>query len=181
MSPQYGELRPTTSWDRFGSLGHPSKFQQVLRIPTKLCTRFGRLLGWYTIYTFLGALAPTFTLRPSLAFSYSRSVTAWHSSSGCQPNFVSLWHGTRNWIMELLQRAPPIFGWAAITLGIGPHCSFLFFLQCIVLGTAHSFISMPCFFTFSDKLYCCFSHPVYPLCFLLIYTSARYVGQTCCK
>jgi len=26
--------------------------------PTKLCTMFGRLLGWYTIYSFLGALAP---------------------------------------------------------------------------------------------------------------------------
>jgi len=25
------------------------------RIPTKLCTIFGRLLGWYTMYTFLGA------------------------------------------------------------------------------------------------------------------------------
>jgi len=42
-----------------------------------------------------------FTLRPSLAFSYISSVTARHSSSGCQPNF----------------------GWAAIALGIGPHSS----------------------------------------------------------
>jgi len=38
---------------------------------TKLCTMFGRLLGWYTTYTFLGALAPDgilpgakYTLRP---------------------------------------------------------------------------------------------------------------------
>jgi len=23
MSPQYGELRPTSGWDRFTSLGHP--------------------------------------------------------------------------------------------------------------------------------------------------------------
>ena len=28
------------------------------RKPTKLCTIFGGLLGWYTIYAFLGALAP---------------------------------------------------------------------------------------------------------------------------
>jgi len=27
--------------------------------------------------------------------------------------------------MELLQRAPPILGWAAITLRIGPHSSSL--------------------------------------------------------
>jgi len=29
MSPQYGELRPTSGWDRSGSLGHPCKFQWV--------------------------------------------------------------------------------------------------------------------------------------------------------
>jgi len=31
--------------------------------------------------------------------------------------------GTRNGIMELSQRAPPIFSRAAITFGIGPHSS----------------------------------------------------------
>ena len=51
MSPQYGELRPTSGWDRFGSLGHPSYFQWLPR------------LG---------------------------SVTAWHSSSGREPNFAAL-------------------------------------------------------------------------------------------
>ena len=32
MSPQYGELRPTSGWDRFGSLRHPCKFQRVSRL-----------------------------------------------------------------------------------------------------------------------------------------------------
>ena len=32
MSAQYGELRPTSSWNRFVSLGHPSKFQPVSRL-----------------------------------------------------------------------------------------------------------------------------------------------------
>ena len=32
VSPQYGELRPTSGWDRFGSLGHPSYFQQLPRL-----------------------------------------------------------------------------------------------------------------------------------------------------
>ena len=32
MSPQYGELRPTSGWDRSGSLGHPCKFQRVSRL-----------------------------------------------------------------------------------------------------------------------------------------------------
>jgi len=35
----------------------------------------------------------------------------------------TLWHGTRNGITELLQRAPPAFDWVAITMGIGPHSS----------------------------------------------------------
>jgi len=29
MFSQYGELRPTSDWDRLASLGHPSKFQWV--------------------------------------------------------------------------------------------------------------------------------------------------------
>ena len=33
--------------------------------------------------------------------------------------------GTRNGITELSQSAPPIFGWTAITLGIGPHSAHL--------------------------------------------------------
>jgi len=36
----------------------------------------------------------------------------------------TLQRGTMNGITELSQRAPPIFGWAAITLGIGPHSSY---------------------------------------------------------
>jgi len=31
VSSQYGELRPTNGWDRFGSLGHRCKFQRVSR------------------------------------------------------------------------------------------------------------------------------------------------------
>jgi len=69
MSSQYGELQPTNGWAHFGSLGHRSKFQQVSRLgivtaatsyqkPSKLCTMFGRLLGWCTIYTLSGALVP---------------------------------------------------------------------------------------------------------------------------
>jgi len=81
---QYGELRPTNGWDWFGSLGHPNKFQRVSRLPfvtaamsTKLCTMFGRLMGWYTMYELSGILlGATFTLCPSLAFSHIGSVTA---------------------------------------------------------------------------------------------------------
>jgi len=68
MSPPHvlviWQSSPTNGWDRFGSLGHPYKFQRVSR------------LG---------------------------SVTARHSSSGRQPNFVVLnrrptyiWHGSHH-------------------------------------------------------------------------------------
>jgi len=94
------------------------------RRSTKLCTMFGRFQGWYTIYTFWWLLPPNeilpgakFTLRPSLAISYIGSVTARHSSSGHQAN------------CGVQQRAPPIFGRAAITLGIGPY--FVQLLQCL--------------------------------------------------
>jgi len=32
MSLQYGELRPSSGWDPFVSLGHPSEFQRVFRV-----------------------------------------------------------------------------------------------------------------------------------------------------
>ena len=32
MCAQYGELRPTSGWDHFGSLGHPSYFQRLPRL-----------------------------------------------------------------------------------------------------------------------------------------------------
>ena len=67
---------------------------------TKLCTMFGRLLGCYTIIHFSGLLprdgilpGAKFTLRPSLAFFYTGSVTARPSSNGRQPNFVALSRG----------------------------------------------------------------------------------------
>ena len=81
---------------RVYSLRYCSDVAHRIGLPTKLCTMFGRLPGWYTIYTFSGLLPPNgilpvakFTLRPSLAFSYIGSVTARHSSNGREPNFSS--------------------------------------------------------------------------------------------
>jgi len=59
---------------------------------------------------------------PSLAFCYIGSVTARYSNSGVSQNLRC---HTRNLSMELSQWAPPIFGWAAITLGISPHYNYL--------------------------------------------------------
>jgi len=98
------------------------------RRPTELCTMFGRLLGWYTIYTLSGALASWRNFVPvqnSLYVPVLRSPILPALLHGTSAAGVSqtLRHGTRNGIAELSQRAPPMFGWAAITLGIGPHSS----------------------------------------------------------
>jgi len=68
-----------------------------------------------------------FTSRPSLALSYIGSVTVRYSSSGRQPNCGGE------------QRAPPIFGRAAIILGIGPHSSFIWCPYSII-GPSRSYI-----------------------------------------
>ena len=67
MSPQYGELRPNSGWDRFVSLGHTSKCQRVSRLAfvtaatslTRGQPNFARCLAvsWlvHYIYTFGGS------------------------------------------------------------------------------------------------------------------------------
>ena len=138
MSSQYGELWPTSGCDLLASLGHLSKFQWVSHLgfftaATSLTggqQNFAQSLAisWAaTLYIhFWGLLPPNrilqdakLTLRPSLAFSYIGSVMALQQRASAK-----LRHGTKNGITELLPRAPPIFGWAAITLGIGPHSSY---------------------------------------------------------
>jgi len=123
------------------SFGHPSKFQPISRLcpwlrycsdvaqrrSTKLCRMFDRLHGWYTIYTFLGFCPPNgILLQNSLCVHVLRSPILAALLHGTRAAAISqtLWHGTRNGITELLQKAPPIFGWAAFTLGISTHSSY---------------------------------------------------------
>jgi len=87
--------------------------------------------GLLHYYTFSGVLPPDgisprakFTLRPSLVLAALLHGTP---AAGVSQ---TLRRGTRNGITELSQRAPPIFSRAIITLGIGPHCSYL--LPCTV-------------------------------------------------
>jgi len=104
--------KPTNGWDRFGSLGHPNKFQRISHLAFvsaatsltggqpnfaqcsavswagTLCIHFQGLLPPHGILP--GA---KFTLRPSLKFSYVGSVTTRHSSSGHQPNFAAFSKG----------------------------------------------------------------------------------------
>jgi len=97
MSSQYGELR-TYGWDRLASLGHPSKFQRVLRLgfvtaPTSLnggLPNFARCsaVSWAgTLYIpFRGLLLLTefCQVQSSLCVQVLRS-----------PIFAALLHGNR--------------------------------------------------------------------------------------
>ena len=74
-----------------------------------------------------GALAPWrnfarcrihFTSKSCVLLYWQRYCTALQQRASAK-----LRHGTRNGITKLLQRVPPILGWAAITFGIGPHSS----------------------------------------------------------
>ena len=77
------------------------------------------------IYIFGGCcpLTEFCPVRNSLYVQVLRSPTLAALLHGTPAAGVSqtLRRGTRNGITQLSQRAPPIFGRAAITLGIGPH------------------------------------------------------------
>ena len=82
---------------------------------------FGRLLGWYTIYIILGAVSPLMEFCQAQNSSYVQILRS--------PILAALLHDTRAaHVSQTLQRwALPIFGRAAIMLGIGPHSSSVFF------------------------------------------------------
>ena len=116
--------------------GHPSKFQRVSRVSSLLQRRHLSEANltlhdvWQSpIYTFLRALAPWrnfarwkihFTSKSCVLLYWQRYCTALQQRAALSQ---TMRRGTRNGITSLLQRAPTIFGWAAITLGIGPHSS----------------------------------------------------------
>jgi len=119
MFSQYGELRPCNGWDRLVNLGHPSKFQWVLGLgfvtaPMLLnggqphfasCLAVSRA-GTLHIH-FWGLWSCPITefclVQNSLCVqvSYISSVTARHSSSGWQSNFVA-WYKEWNYGLLLL-------------------------------------------------------------------------------
>jgi len=167
MFSQYGELRPTSGWHCFVSFGALQQistgFASWLRYcsdvtqgkPTKLCTMIDHLLGWYTIslYTFSRALASwrNFALCKTHFTFKSCVLLYWQCYCTALQQWASakLRRGTRNGIRELSQRALPIFGWAAITLGIGPHssdCMEMFIFQ----TPYHDIIRRKCF----QRTYC---------------------------
>jgi len=75
-------------------------------------------------------------LENSLCFQVLRSPIFAALLHGTRAAAVSqtLWCGTRNRVTEFSPRAPPIFGWAAITFGIRPHSSLLLFGRFYIYG-----------------------------------------------
>ena len=102
------------------------------RRPTKLCTIFGRLLGWYAVYTFLAALAPWRNFARCKIHCAPKSCILLYWQRYCTA--LEQWASAK---LSVDQRAPPIFGRAAITLGIGPHSSFLSNAYHVVWAVAH--------------------------------------------
>ena len=70
---QYGELRPTSGWDRFVSLGHPSKFQRVL--PLRSITARQSSSGCQPNFAVLNRGRMAITLGISPHSSYCLSCT----------------------------------------------------------------------------------------------------------
>jgi len=134
---------PTSGSDLLLSLEYPSKFQPVLHLD--LITAATPLTGGQphfaprclavclagTLYIHFGgfcSLTEFCRLQNSLCVQIlcSPILAVWlHGTRAAAVN-QTLWRSAGNGITELLQTAPPIFGWAAITLGIGPHCSLHF-------------------------------------------------------
>jgi len=115
MSLQYGELPPTNGWDQFGSLGHPANFNGF-HILTSLLQRRRSLEANQT-------LPPDLILPGAVPVLPSILAALLHGTSAAGIS-KTLRRGTRNGMTALSQREPPIFGWAAVTLGLGPHSSY---------------------------------------------------------
>ena len=112
MSSQYGELRPTSGWDRFGfwgtqriSTGFASWFRYCSDVAHRRQPNFARCLAvsWARYIHCRGflprdefCLVQNSLYVPSLAFSYTGSVTARLSSSGRQLNFAA-WYKEWNY------------------------------------------------------------------------------------
>jgi len=102
----------------------------------------------HSVYTIFGSFC---TLKEFCQVQTSLCVQVWHSPilaallHGTRPAGVSqtLRRGARNGITELSQTAQPIVGWAAITLGIGPH-SMDFYFWATVCKTVRPMLSDRC-------------------------------------
>jgi len=154
VSSQYGEPRPTNRWNRFRSLGHPSKFPRFRVLPSLLQRRrwpeASQTLHdvWlspglvHCIYIFGGSspldgILPgaKFTLRPSRVFSCIGSITARHLSSGRWAKLCGIVQGMelRNFYRGChLYLAGRPSRWSSAHILVWKSCvSHILFLHCL--------------------------------------------------
>jgi len=97
------------------------------RSSTKLCTMFGRLLGWYTVYTFWGLLLLMEFYQVQISLCVESCVLYWQRYCTALEQWASAKLCGVVQVRELRRfrssLAPSILHRAAITLGIGPHSS----------------------------------------------------------
>ena len=146
MFSQYGELWSTSGYIGSGVWGTPAHFNGFRVLASLLQRRRSPEASqalhdvWpspelvHYIYTFGGScpLTKFCRVQNSLCLQAKACVLLYwallaallHGTPAAGVSQTSR-RGTRNGITELSQRAPPMFGWAAIALGIGPHSSFV--------------------------------------------------------
>jgi len=99
----FGTLTAETGWWVWRTPANLNGFRVLALIlhrrsqrrSTKRCTMFGRLLGWYVIYTFFGLLSPNGIL-PGAKFTFTKSCSYLYWQRYCtalkqwrQPNFAA--------------------------------------------------------------------------------------------
>jgi len=131
LNSNISSTQPTSSWGWLAGLGcHQisTGFTSWLhyctdvttRRSTKLCTKFGRLLGWYTVYTFSGALSPWRNFAKCRIHFASKSCVLLYWQCYC----MALEQCASVKLCVIQQRAPPVFGRASsMMLGISLHSS----------------------------------------------------------
>jgi len=143
MFPQYGELNGPLAaeicWRVWGTQGNFNGFRILASLLQRRCSPevtqtlhdvwlSPGLVHYIYIFGSSRSLTEVRYVQNSLFVQVLRSPILAALLHGTPAAGVSqsLRRGTRNGITELLQRAPLIFGSAAITLGIGPHSSSLY-------------------------------------------------------
>ena len=182
-------------WDWFGSLGHPSKLPWVSHlafVTAAMSLTVGQpnfagclAVTWATtLYIhFLGLLPPDrilpgadFTLRPSLAFSYIGSVTAWHSSSGHQPNFVAWYKEWNHWTFS---EDTTYIRQGGHHVGHWPTFLFLYICELEVIYCSDS-CQLCCLCLFHSYTYFCSSACIHLKCLLSYFWLANFYGLLVC-
>ena len=124
---------------------------------------FGRLLGWYTLAYIIHFPGLNFA-RCDILFAFnSCALLFW------QRYCTVLYYWASAKLCGVEQRAPPIFGRAAITLDIGPHSSIYgcVTMFSIAVNTNLHRPSLPCCKKCGTQVYCYYVCPGQAIIFFI--------------